>query len=63
MKWEDSNLSGREEAFRVHGGRATPSLWVQGESIHAHTPRVRGKYSSRVVAFRKLWKITFSGMR
>ena len=63
LKWEGSNLSGREEAFRVHGGRAIPSLLVRGESIHAHTPRVKGKHSCRAVAFRTLWKITkCSGM-
>lgn len=60
FKWEGRILSGREEACRVHRGRATPPVWCQGEAVHTHTPRVRGKHNCRVVVFRTLWKITKS---
>ena len=49
FKWEGRILSRREEGRRVHRGRATPPVWGQGEAVHTHTPRVRGKYSCRVV--------------
>lgn len=60
FKWEGRILSGRKEACRVHRGRATPPVWCQGEAVHTHTPRVRGKHNCRVVVFRTLWKITKS---